>query len=230
VGRALLALLPLASAAGAVLSPWLRVREVKVEGLRGCDGVRVERVAHSLLGRPVLSPALLLAARKLEKEPWVQKVRVSIRLPDTVVLSVEERRAVFWMRSGGRNMALSAEGVAMGWVWGTRGLCRLEGVRPPRKPGDTVEGSEFLALRRLYFALKRAGVGRVEVVGVSERGELFARLENGTVITFGEPVEIERKAERARAVLHFLGSRRARVELLSPDLAIWRPVEGVKGG
>lgn len=216
-----------------LLSPWLRVREVEVAGARRSDWATLERVASRLLGRPLLSPAPFRAAEELERgEPWILQVEVALRLPGRVVLKVHERRPVFWVQVEGRRLALSADGVALGWVGRTKGLCRLEGVAPPAGPGDLVRGEEFLSLRALYFALRRAGVRGVEAVGASKARGLYARIERGTVITFGDLGGIEAKAERARAVLHYLGDRRALVELLSPDIAVWRPLdeEGVKGG
>jgi len=212
---------------GVAVSPWLRVREVRVVGLERGSGEEVERVVGSLLGKPLLSLAPLKAARGIERLPWVREVRVSVKLPGEVVLCVRERKAVFWVSgSGGRGLALSADGVALGWAeWGG-GLCRLEGLPPPDGPGKIVGGDKFLALRGLYFALRRAGVRGIEAVGVRGGGALFATFKNGTVITFGGLAGVEEKAERARALLHFLGGRRAYVELLSPDLAVCRPLRG----
>lgn len=215
---------------GVLQSPWLRVREVNISGMEQAEASRLSEAIMSLLGKPILSLAPFRVAHFIESEPLVRAVQVRLKLPGTVKFVVLEEEPVFWVKSRGKGLALSADGMAIKWTKDTRGLCQLLGVTPPIRPGDVVRGEEFVALRLLYFALRRAGVKGVKAVGADWEGTLFACFKNGTVITFGEPTQLRVKVERTRALLHFLGSRKARVDLLSPDFAIWKPVKGVEGG
>lgn len=90
-------LIGVASASGVawllLASPYVRFHTLRVVGNTRATTVAVAQLAALPAGDPLLLVDLDSAVAAVERHPWVARVEASRRLPDTVVLRVEERQA-----------------------------------------------------------------------------------------------------------------------------------------
>ncbi|MEX2043645.1 MAG: FtsQ-type POTRA domain-containing protein [Patescibacteria group bacterium] len=104
-----------------VFSPVFWVDQVKVEGVRALSADDLRKVVHEASERsfgPLRTRSVFLidtgaiAERVQEAAPDVAAAEVTTKLPDTVVLSVSERRSTLLWNTGGKAYLVDQRGVA----------------------------------------------------------------------------------------------------------------------
>jgi len=86
------------------------VREVHVEGRERTEARDVRAVLDAPRGLPILAFDPHAAKAELEKLPWVRRADVERRLPDTVLVRLEERIPLALWQRGGRFAVIDSEG------------------------------------------------------------------------------------------------------------------------
>ena len=175
-------------------SPVVGVRYVDIEGNRYVDADRVARVVDSLLGVSVLTADTAEARRLLEEDPWVARARISTYFPDRVVIEVEERVPVAWFAGvDGSARVIDVTGHVLAVVEGMpTDYARIEGTGPNLVPGATAD-LPFRAAAQLSKSLPPELQPLVGSYGVTETGHVTMTLATGTVVSFGEPVDMRNK-------------------------------------
>lgn len=74
-------------------SPLLGIRHAEVVGAKRVSHEEVIDLAGIVMGDNLLAVNTVDVARRIKKEPWIERVRVRRRLPDRVVIEVVEREA-----------------------------------------------------------------------------------------------------------------------------------------
>lgn len=175
-------------------SPVVGVRYVEIEGDRYVDAGRVARVVDSLLGVSVLTADTAEARRQLEEDPWVARARISTYFPDRVVIEVEEREPVAWFAGvDGSARVIDVTGHVLAVVEGLpTDYGRIEGTGPNLVPG-AIATLPFRAAAQLSQSLPPELQPLVKSYGVTEAGQVTMILATGTIVTFGDPVDVRNK-------------------------------------
>jgi UDP-N-acetylmuramate dehydrogenase len=175
-------------------SPVVGVRYVDVEGNRYVDADRIARVVDSLLGVSVLTADTAEARRQLEEDPWVARVRITTYFPDRVVIEVEERVPAAWFAGvDGFARVIDVAGHVLAVVDGLpTDYPRIEGTGPNLVPGATAD-PPFRAAAQLSQSLPPEIAPLVASFGVTETGQITMSLTTGTIVSFGEPVDMRNK-------------------------------------
>lgn len=207
-GIAALAAIALAVATWAVAaSPLFQVRDVQVRGNRHLSDSDVVRLAGIRAGANVLTVSIRRVEGALAGSPWIRSAEVRRSLPSTLVLRIEERSPVAWVRQPNGIALVAADGTIL--ALRDKAPSRLVSIgswKEPLQPGDRLDGlREPLALAAsLSQRLRR------EVVSASvRRGELVLRLGTGTRVLYGEAASLAQKNAALAKVLRWAGEQGA---------------------
>ncbi len=198
-------------------SPLFGADTVTVRGASSISAGAVRSAAHVGDGEPLLFLDTVAAARRVEALPAVDHAIVTTELPNTVIITVRERRAVGVTRGTG------VEPVAVVDREG-RVIARVTAA-PPGLPEIVGAGPVPALGQRLALAVAPRGLAAMSPqlrVAVSRfivsKGVATARLAKGsqpvTVIRFGRIEDMRAKSEVALAVMDDLARRAQRVRLL----------------
>jgi cell division protein FtsQ len=200
----------------ATRSSLLDARSVVVTG--AAHLTRAEVLATAGLGRHTnvlwLDDATVEAV--LERDPWVASADVSRSLPWTIDVRIVERTPVAMTVDGGVRSLIANDGTVLGPATSVRGLPRIElppaaaaeGARPAAAGAATALGAMSDDLR--------ADVSRVIV---ASDATLDIRLDDGTLVRYGAPLDEARKAavlERALAWAEVQPERVGRISVVAP--------------
>jgi cell division protein FtsQ len=225
----IVALLTIGAALGtwaAAASPLFHVRDVRVRGNRHLSASEIVRLAEIGTDANLLTVQPNRVLRGLARNPWVRTAQVRRDLPSTLVLTVEERFPVAWVRQG-RGVALVA---GDGTVLARRrkppqGTVDIGAGEGRLRPGDHLEGLEepLTVVGSLPSRLRR----QVERASM-RRGEVVLRLGGGARILYGDPRALEAKNAAMTRVLRWAGEQGA--ELAYVDLRVARnPAVRIRG-
>ena len=175
-------------------SPIVAVRNVQIEGVTYADARLVDAVVQSLKGKSVLTVDTATAEARLEGDPWVADARISTYLPNRAVIEVSERIPVAWFLGvDNRARVIDLEGRVLAIVDGrpTEYLW-IDGTGPNSSPG-AVASDAYRAAGQLAISIPEEMKPLVEKLGVSGPNNVTMTLVTGTVIDFGEPVDMRNK-------------------------------------
>ena len=119
-----------------------RVDEIIVTGRRETSQADLLRAVRLARGAPILAFDLDRALKRLERLPWVRRAVVERMLPDTVILSIEERRPLALWQDKGRFRLIDRDGE----VIGGQALERFSGLPVVVGPDAPALAMEFLAM------------------------------------------------------------------------------------
>ncbi|MEY3749250.1 MAG: UDP-N-acetylmuramate dehydrogenase [Actinomycetota bacterium] len=175
-------------------SPIVAVRKVQIEGVTYADARLVDAVVQSLKGKSVLTVDTATAEARLEGDPWIADARISTYLPNRAVIEVSERIPVAWFLGvDNRARVIDLEGRVLAIVDGrpTEYLW-IDGTGPNSSPG-AVASDAYRAAGQLAISIPEEMKPLVEKLGVSGPNNITMTLVTGTVIDFGEPVDMRNK-------------------------------------
>ncbi len=87
-----------------------RVDEIIVTGRRETSQAELLRTIHLARGAPILAFDIDRARKRMERLPWVRRASVKRLLPDTVILTIEERRPLALWQNKGRFRLIDRNG------------------------------------------------------------------------------------------------------------------------
>jgi cell division protein FtsQ len=226
-GIAALALIGMAVGAWAMAaSPLFHIRDVQVRGIRHLSAPEVVRLARIGSHASLLTLSAERVERALTRNPWIRSVSAHRSLPSTLVLTIEERFPVAWVRLPKGIAVVAADGMVL--VRRRKPPEDLVGIGSSGRalaPGDTLVGlEEPLAVTASLPAALRPVVESASVEG----GELILRLEGGTRVRYGETGFLADKNATLAKVLGWAG--RQGTELAYVDLRVaGNPAVRVRG-
>lgn len=191
-------------------SSLLDLEKIEVRGVRHTRPAEVTEAAAVSTGDPLLLVNRGAVADRVERLPWVGDADVGFSLPGTLVVTVDERAAVAWVRDGADGAGMSAALLdAEGRVLDRRDAApeRLAELRVEAKvpgPGRYVEGVE--GPLRIASGVPPALRARVQAV-VPASGGWVLSVEGVEIVRFGPATDVERKWAALEAVLERLGDR-----------------------
>lgn len=202
-------------------SPLVAVSRVEIEGVTYADQALIESVAESMKGTSVLTVDTDAAKRRLESDPWIAAVRIRTYLPNRVVIEVRERRPAAWFVGvDNRGRVIDVEGRVLAVVDGrpTEYLW-VEGTGPNLVAGSIADPS-YRAAAQLALSLPAELEPIVEKLGVAGTGEVTMTLTTGTLVNFGQPVDMRNKLVNVVVLVR----RQDPNKILSIDVSAGTPV------
>ena len=202
-------------------SPLVAVSRVEIEGVTYADQALIDSVAESMKGTSVLTVDTDAAKRRLESDPWIGAVRIRTYLPNRVVIEVRERQPAAWFVGvDNRGRVIDVEGRVLAVVDGrpTEYLW-VEGTGPNLVAGSIADPS-YRAAAQLALSLPAELAPIVEKLGVSGSGEVTMTLTTGTLVNFGQPVDMRNKLVNVVVLIR----RQDPNKILSIDVSAGTPV------
>jgi cell division protein FtsQ len=201
-------------------SDTFRIQAIRVEGARNAPAEELQRLAQDLLGRHIFNADVAAARAAVMEHPWVRSASLHRRLPDTVVVEVQEHEPralllighLYLVNPEGQVFKRAAVGETAGLPVIT-GLARLDYLNNPQAAGERI--------RRALAALERYGQGRgrppLSEINVSPRGTVTLFLQRGGVaLHFGNGVS-EDRLQKLDAVWAALGPETGRARAVFLD-------------
>jgi cell division protein FtsQ len=175
-------------------SPLLSIRNIEVEGAVYVNQARLDEVLVQLKGDAILTADLHGATRQIEAIPWVRRARVSMHLPSTIVVQIDERQPTAFFRAvDGFIRVIDREGRILDVIEGDPiDYTRIIGSGPNLGPGEFV-GQPFLGAVELLGALPVSLADRLVSATVSPEGEISLQLTPNLLIIFGQPTDFQVK-------------------------------------
>lgn len=202
--KALLVLVILVALGGVVdVALYSRLFEVKMIDVLGADHLDVATIAESAgvhEGEAMISVDPAATARKLHRNPWIERATVTRHWPGVVEIRVDERRPTAVMVDGSpRSLAISTSGVVLGSRYDlgdTRADRAVRTVRVDTLP--SIEPGTALA-EPMRSAVEVAGAVPASVIALevpatlSTDGQLSFTVGKGQVVKFGDADEAAEK-------------------------------------
>lgn len=203
--RLLLALLPIVLVAGgtyvALRSPYLTVRDVRVEGTQSLDQASLVAIS-GLEGKSMLSLPLAKAREQLLAIPAVKSATITRNWPNHVTITVEERVPVAFWSVGGHDYPVDEDGVVLSSGAPDGPAPRIVEVGNNRviAPGDRVHPDAIALARRIMTESPRFLGESVQQLEYEADVGVTVVFDRGMRVTFGD----ERSYEYKIAVLSAL--------------------------
>lgn len=187
----------LALAVWFMLSPYMSIEELEVEGVASSDTMSILAAESVVVGRPLVLVRTVGVEEALESDPWVQDATVTRHWPNRITVSVTERLPRAWVETsdGWSRRAEDGEAVpsapepdnTLGWAR----LPEIGGGEAPARE-EVVGAVEFLM--SLPAELAMATSLRME------SGEMWGVVD-GWQVRLGRPVDMKEKALSLVALL-----------------------------
>ena len=204
-------LLAVALLGGAVwlvyFSPLLVVRSVAVSGHQQLRSEQIVAAAQVPMGSPLARQDLEAIARRATTLPAVQAASVSRTWPDTITVTVTERRPLIAVRQPGGFALVDPDGVAFAESGSLPEGVLLAEVNPADRP--------LLQQVGLVAAALSDGLdGQVSALAATHADRISLKLESGVKVNWGSAADSALKADIVAALLQ---SRRAgSIDVSSP--------------
>jgi cell division protein FtsQ len=224
VGAAALTVVGLGLGVWAVVnSPVFDIDRIRVEGTRVLTADEVRELAAVEPGTNLLRLSVDDVTAALERSPWVRDAAADRSLPTTLVLRVEERRAVGWVRDPSGPVVVAGDGTVVDRAGASpTDLPGLGSVEEPLAPGEQLGG-----VATLRVAASMGDGLLTTVASVAEvDGELVLGLRAGGEVRYGEADHLEEKNRALAEMLAWASERGVGVEYVDvriPSAPALRP-------
>ncbi|HUB13325.1 MAG TPA: cell division protein FtsQ/DivIB [Acetobacteraceae bacterium] len=141
----------------------LRVQHIEFEGRQNTPEPLLRAALGVTKGEPILGFSLSAARRRIETLSWIKSATVERRLPDTIVVNLEERRPFAIWQNNGRFMLIDRSGnvVANQDVAHFRNLPLVVGPGAPQDAAALIDAlTARPALQKYVVAAVRVGERR----------------------------------------------------------------------
>jgi cell division protein FtsQ len=188
-------------------SPLLVVRHVAVTGHQQLPSEQVVAAAQVPMGTPLARQDVEAIARRTTTLPAVQAASVTRTWPDTITVTVTERRPLLAVRKPGGFALVDPEGVAFAESASVPDGVVLAEVNPTDRPLLQQVGTVAVALS--------GSLGRqVSVLAATDAQRISLKLKSGVTVNWGSATDSALKAEIVAALLK--SGRAASIDVSSP--------------
>ncbi len=180
-----------------MLSPYMSVKELELEGVASSDAAAILTAESVVVGRPLVLVPTTRLEDALEADPWIADATVSRHWPDRIEVSVTERVARAWVETaaGWSRRAEDGEAVpsapepdnTLGWV-----------KLPEIGDGQAANREEVLGAVEFLMSLPD-DLSRATSLRWDD-GEMWAVVD-GWQVRLGRPVDMKEKALSLVALL-----------------------------
>lgn len=193
-------------------TPLFDLRTLRVSGNRHLSNVQVARLAGLSPTTNVVWLRAGAVADRIERNPWVLRAHVSRALPGTVVVSIQERRAVAVVEAGKSLLLVSADAMILGPAPAGTRLPTFALAPVPGGRGSRIAGSPapLVVARSLPPEVRR----KVERITQTSPGALTLILRNGARVLFGDASEAQAKCRALSSLLSWATERGIRADYI----------------
>jgi cell division protein FtsQ len=200
----------------AIVATWLvafssvfGVRKVVVRGTQVLTTAQVEAAAAITHGTPLVRLDTSAVTRRVEKLPEVESAQVSTSFPSTVVITVEERIAVGYVRRSGRAVLVDGSGVQY----------RTVATAPPGLPRFAIGSGGHAraigaAIATVAAALPVSVRKQVTSIEALDRNSITLVLTGGRVVQWGGDA---RTSDKARLLPVLLRRHATQINVSNPE-------------
>jgi cell division protein FtsQ len=190
-------------------SPVLGVSTVQVRGMHVLTAAQVRAAANITDGTPLVRIDTTAITRRIERLAEVESAQVRTSFPSTVVITVDERTPVGYVRRGGRDVLVDRTGDQYRTVPSAPvGLPRF--VVPDGTDSRTTGG----AVATVAAALPAALLKKVASIEALDPRAISLVLRHGRVVAWGSA---ERSADKARILPALLAQPGTQFDVSDPD-------------
>jgi cell division protein FtsQ len=178
-------------------SPLLAVHTVRVDGVSTLPAAQVRETAGIPDGTPLLRVDIRAARQRVAQLPQVHSVEVARGWPNTVVITVVERKPVVVVGSPGDRSLVDASGVLFDTITGDAptGVVPLDVAHPG--PHDAATTAALGALVSLPHEVRK----QVTAASAASAEDVSLTLADGTEVRWGSGEDPQAKASALAAVL-----------------------------
>jgi cell division protein FtsQ len=188
-------------------SPLLVVRQVAVTGHQQLPSEQVVAAAQVPMGTPLARQDVEAIARRTTTLPAVQAASVTRTWPDTITVTVTERRPLLAVRKPGGFALVDPEGVAFAESGSVPDGVVLAEVNPTDRPLLQEVGTVAVALS--------GDLGRqVSVLAATDAQRISLKLKSGVTVNWGSATDSALKADIVAALLK--SGRAGSIDVSSP--------------
>jgi cell division protein FtsQ len=225
--------------AGSLFVPQLEVKQVSVQGAQTISSTEIAGLAPVPEHRNILAYYILHSralSRKIEKaEPAVQSAKITVQLPDTLVVTIAERQPYAVLNMGGNYWVLDIHGVPF----------RQVAIRPSGLPcvvmppgalnpvlGQSIPLSDSTPMGAFYQAIvllssqRMAILSKIREITVDQNANLCLNMTNNLQIRLGQSDNLAQKLALAATALNedtSLLERAQYLDFTDPQRPAWKP-------
>jgi cell division protein FtsQ len=202
--------------------PVLAVRAVQVDGLSTLPAEQVREAAGIAEGTPLLRVDVDAAETRVARLPQVASVEATRGWPDSVVVTVVERKPVAVVGERGQRSLVDAEGVLFDTVTGDApdGVVPLDVATPGPEDPATLAG--IAALSSLPAAVRK----EVASAAAASADDISLTLTDGTVVRWGDASESGEKSAALVGILEQISDENLEpagtIDVSTPDAVVLR--------
>jgi cell division protein FtsQ len=178
----------------AYFSPYLVARKVAVSGQQQLRTEQIVAAAQVPLGTPLALQDVQAIARRATTLPAVQAASVSRTWPDTITVTVTERRPLLAVRQPGGFALIDHEGVAYAESGSVPDGVMLAEVNPTDRPLLQQVGTVAISLSGGLRA-------RVSALAATNAEQISLKLRSGVMVNWGSAADSGLKADIVTALL-----------------------------
>ena len=213
---------------GATRTPLFEMRALHVTGNRHLTDAEVARLTGLSRSTNVLWLRGSTIAHRIERDQWFFRARVTMSLPGTVTVSIQERRPVAIIESGRSLLLVSGDGVVLGQAPASARLPVIHAPGAPLAVGARLSAvpAELVVARSLPLAVR----GKVQRITTLNHGALTLLLRSGVRVLYGDASQAGSKGRALASLLSWAkreGIRADRVDLRAPSAPALIPVGAV---
>jgi cell division protein FtsQ len=203
-------------------SPLLAVRTVQVDGVSTLPAAEVREIAGVADGTPLLRVDVSAARARVAQLPQVDSVEVARGWPNTVVITVVERKPVAVVGTPGRRSLVDADGILFDTITGDApaGVVPLDVANPGSDDPPT------MAALGALVALPADVRHRVAGAQAASAEDVSMTLDDGTLVRWGTAADTEAKAAALAAILDQIEAQTLEpadtIDVSTPDAVVLR--------
>lgn len=188
-------------------SPLLAVGRIQVAGARHTTAADVRAAADLGADDNLLLVSTGSVAAAVEELPWVADAEVHRKLPGTVRIKVEERKAALVVTIASGTWTIDEAGRVLEEGAVTDGMPTLTGaVLGALEPGEQIHADEVRAGLEVWASLTKKVRADVASVVAPARERIALALQDGTIVRYGGAEHLKAKNEVLGALLERLES------------------------
>ena len=201
------------------------VKSVTVKGASHLSADDIRRIAGVAPGDSLTSVSTGEIADKLKAEPWVASATVEKEYPDTVVISVKERRPIAIVDGGGTNLELVSDDLHWLGAPGTEstGTVVIRDVGDFKAvPGKRIEDEEIVNAIKVVAGMSPELMADVRLVS-ARSVEKTTLITTGEIEIFvGEATRLDEKDEIIRQILEREAGKVVYINVRVVEEPAWR--------
>lgn len=205
-------------------SPWFDINRVRVYGRNTVASKFVAAETRVPEKSNIFRFNTRDMARRLGRDPVVERVTVSRRLPDTLVVRITERKAILVLKTHRKLYEVDDMHIPFRIVAQPNPKLPMISCIVPQRIvlGKPIKTSAFLtAVECLQLATqeKKFLVGKITV---DQNNDLCLNVRDGLLIRLGQPQHIEDKLDKAKQTME-LGTDLEYVDVTCPEAPAFKP-------